>query len=63
MGAGTELSSLLQVGEIRWPVPERIVSGPVVNFGYADDLVLLSPCGPLRRWVGEVCLASRSRPR
>lgn len=43
VGAGTELSSLLQVGEIRWPVPERIVSGPVVNFGYADDLILLSP--------------------
>lgn len=41
--AGRDLSSLIRIGELAWPVPERLVSGPVVNFGYADQLVLLSP--------------------
>lgn len=29
-----------QVGEIEWPVPKRLPIGPLVNYGYEDDLLL-----------------------
>ncbi|MGE4527271.1 MAG: protein-disulfide reductase DsbD family protein [Rhodospirillaceae bacterium] len=29
-----------RAGEIAWPGPERIVSGPAVSFGYRDEIVL-----------------------
>lgn len=38
-----ELARLVQIGALRWPVPERLVSGPVVNFGYADEVTLPMP--------------------
>jgi thiol:disulfide interchange protein DsbD len=31
-----------QVGPIEWPVPQRFSLGPAVNYGYADEVVLLS---------------------
>ena len=30
-------------GEIEWPVPERIPTGPLVNYGYTDSVTLLVP--------------------
>lgn len=30
-------------GEVRWPVPERIPLGPLVNYGYHDRLTVLVP--------------------
>ncbi len=32
-----------QVGEIQWPTPSRFTLGPVVNYGYADQVTLLTP--------------------
>ena len=32
-----------QAGEIRWPVPERIPVGPLVNYGYEDSVTFLVP--------------------
>ena len=32
-----------QAGEIRWPVPQRIPVGPLVNYGYEDTVTLLVP--------------------
>jgi thiol:disulfide interchange protein/DsbC/DsbD-like thiol-disulfide interchange protein len=29
-----------QVGEIEWPMPKRLPIGPLVNYGYEDDLLL-----------------------
>jgi len=29
-------------GAIRWPLPERIPSGPLMSFGYEDEVVLLT---------------------
>lgn len=29
-------------GPIQWPAPERIPAGPLVNFGYADEAILLT---------------------
>lgn len=29
-----------QAGPIRWPFPERLPAGPLVNFGYSDTLLL-----------------------
>lgn len=31
------------VGDIQWPTPEKFVLGPVVNYGYQDQVTLLSP--------------------
>ena len=38
-----------QAGEILWPVPQRIPIGPLVNYGYEEQLTLLVPvkAGPL----------------
>lgn len=33
----------VQAGDIHWPVPERFRLGPVTNFGYAGQAVLLLP--------------------
>lgn len=38
--SAAELERLVQIGDLRWPVPERLVSGPIVNFGYADEVTL-----------------------
>ncbi len=33
----------LRVGELRWPTPQRLVAGPLVNYGYEDEVTLLAP--------------------
>lgn len=33
-----------------WPVPERIPTGPLVNFGYAGEAVFVQSFTPPRRW-------------
>ena len=32
-----------QAGDIRWPTPQRIPVGPLVNYGYGDSVTLLVP--------------------
>ena len=32
--------------EIRWPVPERIAVGPLMNYGYADEALFLVEITP-----------------
>lgn len=36
------LPSAVTVGELRYPLPERIEVGPLVNYGYSDEVALLS---------------------
>ena len=38
-----ELPEGWQAGEIHWPVPRRIPVGPLVNYGYEDQVSLLVP--------------------
>lgn len=33
----------LQAGELSWPTPKRLIAGPLVDYGYEDELVLLTP--------------------
>ncbi len=46
-GLATSLSWKLPkgvtAGESQWPVPERFTTGPIVNFGYKDEAILLVP--------------------
>lgn len=37
-----DLSGGAIVGEIQWPTPERITTGPVTNYGYSNQVTLLS---------------------
>ena len=32
-----------KAGDIQWPVPSRFQSGPIVNFGYENEVTLLVP--------------------
>ncbi len=36
--AGNE--SALRIDELRWPTPHRLAAGPLVNYGYEDEVVL-----------------------
>ena len=38
----------VSVGDFSWPYPERIAYGPLMNFGYHDEVLL-----PLKIWVPE----------
>lgn len=38
--AGTE--SQLHMGELRWPTPRRLVTGPLTDYGYEDEVMLLT---------------------
>jgi thiol:disulfide interchange protein DsbD len=77
-GAPTSLAwnlpDSLQAGDISWPYPERIAYGPLMNFGYHDQVVLpvtIVPAAVLRdktvtlRAVGEwlvcadICIPER----
>ncbi|PYO04590.1 MAG: thiol:disulfide interchange protein, partial [Candidatus Rokuibacteriota bacterium] len=40
------LPSGFTVGEIAWPVPERIVVGPAMTYGYSGEVVLPIPVTP-----------------
>ena len=33
----------LRVGALRWPTPQRLVAGPLANYGYEDEVMLLAP--------------------
>lgn len=33
----------LHVGELRWPTPRRLAAGPLVDYGYEDEVMLLAP--------------------
>lgn len=35
-----------KAGEIRWPYPSRLPVGPLMNYGYEDDVVLFSELTP-----------------
>lgn len=37
------LPSGLSAGALEWPAPERIPAGPLVNFGYAGEMLLAAP--------------------
>lgn len=41
--AAGDLSQLVRVGALRWPAPKRLQTGPLVNFGYEGDVVLVAP--------------------
>lgn len=44
-----------EIGDIQWPTPEKIPYGPLLNYGYADNVILLQkltapitlPTGPI----------------
>src|SRR5262249_13683158 len=33
----------ITAGEIQWPLPRKLVTGPVIDYGYEDEVVLLVP--------------------
>ena len=33
----------ISIGELAWPVPKRLVSGPVVDYGYEGSVLLMAP--------------------
>lgn len=41
-----QLPAGFSVGEIDWPVPERLPAGPLVNYGYSDELLLATRVVP-----------------
>lgn len=38
-----QLPKGVRAGQIKWPVPEKFVTGPIVNYGYAGTTTLLVP--------------------
>ncbi|HRI51634.1 MAG TPA: thioredoxin family protein, partial [Pseudomonadota bacterium] len=38
-----EAGAGLSVGALRWPTPQRLTAGPLVNYGYEDEVMLLAP--------------------
>jgi DsbC/DsbD-like thiol-disulfide interchange protein len=64
-------------GELEWPVPERLGTAPIVDYGYSNDMMLLTPVranGPSTggaagqvaasvEWTvcSEVCLEGKAR--
>ena len=64
----------LHAGDIQWPYPQRIRVGPLMNYGYEDEVLLITPMraasklpsGPAKidaavKWVicQEVCIAGK----
>lgn len=45
-----------KVGELHWPVPERIPVGPLVNYGYKGAVMLLAEAHPPDGVTGEATL-------
>ncbi len=56
-GAPTTLSLELPAGfsvsELQWPIPERIPYGPLLNFGYHDEVLLLQQVSVPADWRGD----------
>jgi DsbC/DsbD-like thiol-disulfide interchange protein len=45
---GWQLPEGVQVGEIEWPMPKQLPIGPLMNYGYEDQLLLpVGPCASL----------------
>ena len=38
-----DVGSQVRFAALRWPAPKRLQTGPIVNFGYEDEAVLLAP--------------------
>ena len=55
-GLGTtvdwDLPEGFQAGPLVWPHPYRIPSGPLVNFGYENEVLLLTEITPPATWAG-----------
>ncbi|MCP5300942.1 MAG: thioredoxin family protein [Chromatiaceae bacterium] len=43
-------------GELQWPVPQRIAVGPLLNYGYADSVMLLAEVTPAAAATGAAAL-------
>ena len=41
-----ELPAGWKAGEIQWPYPKHLPVGPLMNYGYEDEVVLLTPITP-----------------
>ena len=63
-----------RAGDIQWPYPRRIAVGPLMNYGYEDEVLLITPMhaahqpqattakvGAAIKWVvcQEVCIAGK----
>src|SRR5207342_2362190 len=49
-------------GEIEWPYPHRLPAGPLMNYGYEGEVLLLSPVAPPRELApgAPVTLAAKA---
>jgi thiol:disulfide interchange protein DsbD len=47
-------------GAIQWPVPERLPAGPLTNFGYKNEVLLLTDVAVPQGASGPVTLAARA---
>lgn len=56
-----DLPAGFEASEIHWPFPERIPYGPLVNFGYHDEVLLLVQITPPAVLTGDVILAASAR--
>lgn len=54
-----QLPAGFAAGEIRWPYPERFSSGPVVSYGYAEEVLLPVAIAVPASAAGRVRLAAR----
>lgn len=60
--AAWTLPAGLEVGELSWPTPHRLVAGPLVDYGYEDEVVLLTRLRASPQLAGEkVALAAKVR--
>ena len=58
-----QLPDGMVAGDIRWPVPQRFRVGGLMNYGYADEVVLLTRMSPWPRaaQAGSVTLIANAR--
>ena len=47
-------------GAIQWPAPERLPAGPLTNFGYEGEVLLLTDIRVPANAVGPVTIAARA---
>ncbi len=43
-----ELPDTIEAGDIHWPYPSRIPAGPLMNFGYEGEVLLMVPLTPAK---------------
>ena len=51
--APRDVGASVQIDSLRWPAPIRLQTGPIVNFGYEGEAVLLAPVHVAERWEGR----------